>query len=205
MLILASAPLISATIYMTLARLIYALDAREHAIMSPRWTTKIYVFIDIASFVGQMAGSAMQSSGDPAGIQLGINIVIAGLAVQLFAFGLFVLMAAVVHKRLNQQPTAISLHADFKWRRHMWVLYTVSMLVSVRSLFRLIEFAEGSKGVAYNTEALMYVFDSSLMFLVVAVMAVVHPGMLLRTIRKAEFHSLSDNNGAFLLRENNDK
>ncbi|KAJ4303388.1 hypothetical protein N0V90_002281 [Kalmusia sp. IMI 367209] len=56
MLILASAPLLAATIYMTLGRLVRALDAAEHAFLSPRWTTRIYVLIDIGSFISQMMG-----------------------------------------------------------------------------------------------------------------------------------------------------
>ncbi|KAH6875791.1 RTA1 like protein-domain-containing protein [Alternaria rosae] len=79
MLILAAAPLLAATIYMTLGRLIRSLDATHHAVMNPRWTTKIYVIIDIGSFVCQIMGSAMQASGDPDGVKTGTTVVIAGL------------------------------------------------------------------------------------------------------------------------------
>ncbi|CAI6341378.1 unnamed protein product [Periconia digitata] len=111
MLILASAPLLSATIYMTLGRVIRALDAVELAFLSPRWTTKIYVVIDIASFVCQMMGSAMQSSGDPAGVKLGNTIVIAGLGVQLGAFAIFIINTVIVHRRLRGLFAA-----SFDWR-----------------------------------------------------------------------------------------
>ncbi|KAI4937246.1 uncharacterized protein J4E92_001976 [Alternaria infectoria] len=83
MLILAAAPLLAATIYMTLGRLIRSLDATHHAVMNPRWTTKIYVIIDIGSFVCQIMGSAMQASGDPDGVKTGTTVVIAGLVTKL--------------------------------------------------------------------------------------------------------------------------
>lgn len=184
MLILAAAPLLSATIYMTLGRFTRALEAREYAIISPRWVTKIYVLIDIGSFVCQIMGTAMQASGDPSGMKLGMNLVIGGLSIQLGAFACFILMAVVLHRRLNKEPTIISKSPLVPWRRHLWTLYGVSTLIVVRSAFRLIEFAEGSEGALMKHEAYLYVFDASLMFLVTLILAVVHPGQLLRNIRK---------------------
>lgn len=186
MLILASAPLLAATIYMTLGRLIRALDAVESAFMSPRWVTKIYVVIDIASFCCQMAGSAMQSSGDPSGVKLGRTIVMAGLGVQLGAFAIFIMNVAIFHRRLTLRPTEISVQVDKEWRRAMWMLYTVSALIVVRSAFRLVEFAEGNEGTIYKTEAYIYVFDASLMFAVVVVMAILHPGFVMKRSLKAK-------------------
>lgn len=185
MLILASAPLLAATIYMALGRLIRGLDAVEHAFLSPRWTTKIYVLIDIGSFVTQMMGTAMQASGDAEGARTGNTIVVAGLGVQLGAFTIFIMSVAIFHRRLALHPTEISREHN-GWRKYMWMLYTVSILIVVRSVFRLIEFSEGPEGQIYKTEALMYVFDASIMFIVVVIMAVLHPGLLLRAIRKTD-------------------
>ncbi|KAI4674689.1 uncharacterized protein J4E84_010430 [Alternaria hordeiaustralica] len=202
MLILAAAPLLAATIYMTLGRLIRSLDATHHAVMNPRWTTKIYVIIDIGSFVCQIMGSAMQASGDPDGVKTGTTVVIAGLGTQLVAFGFFILMAVVFHRRLNNEPTSTSRRTHVKWRRYMWALYSVSVLVVVRSIFRLAEFVEGPESKVYQTEAYLYVFDAALMFAVVVIMAVFHPGFLFRVVRKAELMPLSDDegNGSYLLR-----
>jgi hypothetical protein len=185
MLILASAPLLAATIYMTLGRLVRALDAVEHAFLSPRWTTKIYVLIDIGSFITQMMGTAMQASGDPDGVRTGNTIVVGGLGVQLGAFAIFILSVAIFHRRLALNPTEMSREHE-GWRKYMWMLYSVSILIIVRSVFRLIEFTEGAEGQIYKTESLMYVFDASIMFIIVVVMAVLHPGFLLRAIRKTD-------------------
>lgn len=185
MLILASAPLLAATIYMTLGRIIRALDAVDHAFLSPRWTTKIYVVIDIGSFVTQMMGTAMQASGEPDGIRTGNRIVVWGLAVQLGAFAVFILSVAIFHRRLIMDPTEISTQHR-GWTKYMWMLYTVSILIIIRSVFRLIEFTEGADGQIYKTESLMYIFDASIMFIIVVVMSVLHPGFLLRAIRKTD-------------------
>ena len=207
MLILASAPLLAATIYMTLGRLIRTLDATHHAVLNPHWTTKIYVIIDVGSFVCQIMGSAMQASGDIEGLKTGNTIVIAGLGTQLVAFAFFILMAVVFHRRLNNEPTSTSLRTHVKCRRYMWALYSVSMLVVVRSIFRLAEFVEGPESKVYQTEAYLYVFDAGLMFGVVVIMTVLHPGFLFRVVRKAEMMPLGedDDNGGYLLRGNGQK
>lgn len=117
MLILSSAPLLAATVYMTLGRLIRSLEAEEHAILSTRWVTKIYVLIDIGSLVCQVMGSAMQANGDANSVQTGMRVVMIGLGVQLFALACFVLMTAVVHHRLIDAPTFISNDPRLRWRR----------------------------------------------------------------------------------------
>jgi hypothetical protein len=59
----------------------------------------------------------------------------------------------------------------------------------------------------YKTEAYLYVFDAALMFGVVVIMAVLHPGFLFRAVRKAEMMPLGDDdeNSGYLLRENGRK
>lgn len=190
MLILGSAPLLAASIYMTLGRYIRALKAEEHSFLRPRFITVIYVIIDIGSFVCQIMGSAAQMSGEE-GAKTGNRIVVIGLAVQLVAFVGFIAMSVIFHVRLNRDPTLESERPNVHWRKHMKILYAVSVLVLVRSAFRLIEFAEGAEGALIKIEALVYVFDASLLFTVAVCLAVVHPGMLLRSVRKAEFRPLS--------------
>ncbi|KAF4920955.1 Protoporphyrin uptake protein 1 [Colletotrichum viniferum] len=51
LLILGSPPLFAATIYMSLGRIIIALDLRRHAAISPRLTACFYVVVDIGCFV----------------------------------------------------------------------------------------------------------------------------------------------------------
>jgi hypothetical protein len=183
MLILASAPLLAASIYMTLGRIIRALDATHHAFFSPRWTTKIYVLIDIGSFVTQLMGTAMQANGNSEGVKTGRTIVVAGLGVQLGAFAVFILSVAIFHRRLLAKPTEVSM--EYKsWRRYMWTLYAMSGLIIVRSVFRLAEFMEDADGKLHTTEVFLYVFDASMMFAVVVINAVVHPGMLPKATKK---------------------
>lgn len=185
MLILGSAPLLAATVYMTLGRLARSLDAADYCLIRSTWVSKIYILIDVASFGCQMAGSAAQASGAE-GAKQGIFIVKIGLGIQLAAFGLFLLMVAVLHVRLNSGPTAVSQKPQVRWRKHIWALYAVSILIIARSLFRLIEFTQGSDSQILKTEWMIYAFDASLLLASTVYLAVVHPGRLFRYIRKAD-------------------
>jgi hypothetical protein len=182
MLILGSAPLLAASIYMTLGRFIRALDAEHHALIRTRWLTKIYVAIDIISFICQIMGSAAQASGDAEGMQKGIHLVLGGLAFQLLAFLCFVAMGALFHIRLNSAPSDISGRFSINWKRHMCALYCVSVLVLFRSLYRFIEFAAGADTIMVTGEGCLYVFDASFLFLVALCLALVYPGSLISVI-----------------------
>jgi tellurite resistance protein TehA-like permease len=182
MLILGSAPLLAASIYMTLGRYIRALDAEHHAIIHTRWLTKIYVAIDVISFVCQIMGSAAQASGDSDGMQKGIHLVLGGLAFQLVAFVCFIAMSAIFQVRLNNSPSEISARFSVNWKKYMWALYCVSVLVFIRSLYRFVEFAAGAGTIMVTGEECLYVFDASLLFLVAVCLALVHPGSLIKSV-----------------------
>lgn len=185
MLILGSAPLLAATVYMTLGRLARNLDAANYCLIRSTWISKIYVIIDIASFGCQMAGTAAQASGAE-GARQGIFIVKIGLGIQLAAFGLFLIMAIVLHIRLRRSPTAVSERPRVNWEKHLFTLYAVSTLIIARSLFRLIEFAQGPDGQIMKAEWTMYVFDGLLLLAGAVCFAVIHPGRLFRYIQKAD-------------------
>lgn len=120
---------------------------------------------------------------------LGSNIVIGGLVVQLLFFGFFVIVAAVFHFRITRHPTTKSqtqrdLCSHRGWRQRSWAtvllgLYIVSTLILIRSVFRLIEYKYGFDGYLMTHEVFMYVFDALLMFGAMVVMNVYHPAVIL--------------------------
>lgn len=113
----------------------------------------------------------------------GDDIIMAGLALQLVWFGVFVIVAATFHRRLALKPTMQSQQLNYRWRRFLTTLYVASTLIIVRSLFRIIEYAGGNDGYLFSQEAFLYVFDALLMFIVVSWLNWRHPGeigMLLR-------------------------
>jgi hypothetical protein len=120
---------------------------------------------------------------------IGSNVTIGGLIVQLIFFGGFVVVTSVFHFRISRHPTSKS-QADrdltrgqgFKQRNWVTILiglYLVSFLILVRSVFRLVEYIEGYGGYIMTHEVFMYVFDAVLMWAAMAVMNVYHPAEIL--------------------------
>lgn len=105
----------------------------------------------------------------------GNNVIIGGLIVQIVFFGFFLISAVIFQRRIITHPTPESVGDYVPWSKHMYALYVTSILILIRSVFRVAEYVQGSDGVLLSTEAFIYVFDAMLMFLVVAVFVVVHP------------------------------
>lgn len=123
----------------------------------------------------------MASSSDM--FAMGKNVIIGGLFVQLIIFGVFIFVAALFHHRLNRNPTGASLQPAVRWRSYLVTLYVSGALIWIRSLFRVIEYLEGSKGHLMSTEVYIFIFDALLMLIVMGWMAWFHPseiGLLLR-------------------------
>ncbi|KAF0327599.1 hypothetical protein K4K61_008112 [Colletotrichum sp. SAR11_59] len=180
--LLVAPALFAASIYMVLGRLILYLQCAPLSPIKPSRLTKIFVVGDVLSFLVQVMGAGLLAQAKS--MNTGKTIILLGLAVQLIFFGLFVVVAAVFHRRLLDRVPPAVLHeeANSGWQRHtrgwrgvMSVLYVASGLIFVRSLFRLVEYVEGNDGVLLSTEVYLYIFDALLMLGVVAVSAVFHP------------------------------
>ncbi|KAJ4984822.1 RTA1 domain-containing protein (RTM1) [Stagonosporopsis vannaccii] len=181
LLIMGAAPMLAATIYMSLKRVVNALDAADHALISTRWSSKLFVLFDVACFVSQIAGSTMRADAETA--QKGTTLVMTGLITQVVIFFIYIALAASVHLRLNRNPTSLSEHPALSWRKVLWNLYVVSGLFLIRNFIRIMEFKQGDHGWLLSNEAPIYIFDGGFMWVIVVMMALVHPGKL---ARKAE-------------------
>lgn len=179
-----AAPMLAATIYMSLKRILNALDAGDYAPISIRWTSKLFVLFDVGCFVSQIAGSAMRA--DVKTQQTGTTLVMAGLITQVVIFFICIALTGSVHIRLNRNPTKLSDHPALSWRKCMWNLYFVSGLFLIRNLIRIIEFKQGDDGWLLSNEAPIYIFDGGFMLIIIVMMAVVHPGRLARKVVKMD-------------------
>ncbi|CEL09773.1 Putative RTA1 like protein [Aspergillus calidoustus] len=186
-LILLAPPLYAASIYMVLGRLITFLHAEKLSMVPTRWMTKIFVTGDVIAFVMQAAGGGIMATGTIDNYNLGENITIGGLAVQLAFFSVFMITCGIFHRRIRHSPTheVAVLSARLReqkmrgWETVLAGLYAASVLILVRSIFRVVEYVQGNDGYLISHEVFMYVFDASLMFLAMVVMNVCHPSTIL--------------------------
>ncbi|KAL6415779.1 rta1 domain-containing protein [Ilyonectria robusta] len=185
LLLLLGPTIYAASIYMVLGRLIQLLEADKHSLIRPNWLTKFFLLGDVISIAAQGLGGSMLASADNQKERdKGETIIIVGLAVQILFFGLFMISTLIFHRRINRDPTQRSLVITVPWRRLLVVLYVTSLLILVRSVFRVIEYVMGHDGVLQSKEVFIYVFDILLMAGVAIIFNVFHPSEVLTAPRK---------------------
>ena len=182
-LILSAAPLIAATIYMTLGRLVTALDAEEHSIISPRWLAKIYVLIDVVCLGTQIAGTVLPASGDATVIETSRKLILGGLIAQLVALSFFVFMTWFSRRGISRSKHMEMMDGSLNWEGHFRALEAVVAFIILRSLVRTVEYAQGEDGYVLSHEVFIYLFDALLMCSVLVVYLVLHPSRLIRDAR----------------------
>ncbi|KAI5780403.1 RTA1 like protein-domain-containing protein [Geopyxis carbonaria] len=182
--------LIAAAAYILFGRLMEALlpgGARARVLRIPaRAVTALFLTGDVASFVMQGAGAGVMTGAsdgrDPGAMRRGQNIMVAGLGVQVAFFAVF--SAAVV--RFDGRTRGMGVQQDRRWRWLLWALYVCCLLILVRSLFRVVEFAQGWTGWLARREAYFYGLEALPMLVAVALFNVVHPGRFLPVAEKGE-------------------
>lgn len=117
-------------------------------------------------------------------LKLGEDVIIVGLIVQILFFSFFVVVSVIFHRRMIDRPTSASLSTVCNWQRYMCILYFASVLIMIRCLYRVIEYIQGSAGTLQSHEYYAYIFDATLMFLVMATLLVFHPSQILSTEHK---------------------
>ncbi|RFN48485.1 hypothetical protein FIE12Z_7294 [Fusarium flagelliforme] len=172
--LLVAPALFAATIYMELGRIVLMIDGEGRVMISKKWMTKIFVTGDILSFFLQGGGGGIQASGTLEALDTGSKIIIGGLFVQLLFFGVFIVIAIAFHRAIEQNPTGRS-SSGLPWKKHIIALYAGSFLIMVRSVFRLVEYLQGFDGFLLHHEVYLYIFDATLMLLVMVLFNWIHP------------------------------
>lgn len=194
LLLLLGPALYAASIYMILGRLILLTDGERYSLVRRKWLTKLFVGGDVLSFMMQSAGGGIMSSG-ASGMKTGEKIIIGGLFIQILFFGLFFITAILFELRGKEHLARLS--STIPWKKQLLALYVTSILILVRSVFRVIEYIQGNAGYLLRHEVFLYIFDAVLMFAVMVIFNVVHPGdiaLLLKGRKKEqpqEFEVLS--------------
>lgn len=168
--------LFAATIYMILGRVIRAAHGEDCSLVRVSRLTKTFVWGDVISFIVQSNGASLMAISNLA--SMGQWIVIGGLAMQILMFGFFGVTAVAFQYRYERRSSKSPLYAGTGWRESLYMLYGVSVLIMIRSIFRLFEFVLGTDGYPMTHEWTLYTFDSVLMAGVMALLLVYYPDML---------------------------
>lgn len=116
-----------------------------------------------------MIGGAESKGKDPTTAN---NILLAGLAIQTAAFSIFLVLLALVIVLVYREP---GLRSGTKKSPFLIVLAIASVLVFIRTIFRLVETAQGVFGYLSSHEAFFGGLEFAPMVVAVGILAVWFP------------------------------
>ncbi|KAE8441896.1 hypothetical protein EG329_004202 [Mollisiaceae sp. DMI_Dod_QoI] len=140
-----------------------------------RSLTKTFVLCDIVTFLIQVSGSGIASSASWQGttLKVGTDTLITGLAIQVVTFGFFLAIVGKFH--MLTRAGGVRNDAGHGWKKVLMAVYISSILIIIRSIYRLIEFALGIFGYPFTHEWMFYVFESVPMLPAISVFCLWHP------------------------------
>lgn len=121
----------------------------------------------------------------------GEKVVIAGLALQVATFIVFLAAATDFHVRMSRISKTREGAEDQAWKKMLHMLYALSSLILFRCVFRLIEYAMGNAAYPMAHEWTLYVFDGVPMLAVLVLLFVWQPKEVV-AVWKSEVEECSD-------------
>ncbi|KAG8915733.1 hypothetical protein FRC01_003526, partial [Tulasnella sp. 417] len=175
--------------YMIIGR-VMSFVGKEYGYINHTKITKIFVGADIFAILTQAGGGSMLAgaNGDLNQMKIAQKVLLTGLALQVITFGIFFFVAIAFDIRSSRAPALQPFREQMQGMRKLWIAFYISAaLVTIRSIFRTVEFAEikftpgndNADGYLLNHEWPMYVFDSILILISIFFFSVWHPGAYL--------------------------
>jgi len=173
------APIIySASIYALLEKLLQYIGAEKCLPIRASLITKLYVGGDIFTFLVQAAGASMLVGATSVSkLNTGKSVVLIGLAVQILFFFSFVFLIIRAHVVTHKNEI---LPGQGNWKLQFKVLETGSILILIRSIYRVIDFADGPNSTVGTHEAFAYILDSLMMLFLQLLYNIWYPGKILK-------------------------
>jgi len=124
-------------------------------------------------------------TGNHLSIYLGQNIIVGGLFIQLIFLGAFIRVATFFQIHLWKVPATRTLETP--WEKNMAALYVCSILILVRSMFRVMDCLQGFSKYVLSHEVFLYVFDACLMLSVMLILKWYHSSQIHSSIQGGSY------------------
>ncbi|KAF2840885.1 parasitic phase-specific protein PSP-1 [Patellaria atrata CBS 101060] len=177
---------LAAGLYLCLKHLVIIFGA-EFSRIKPAWYTYLFISCDVFSIALQGAGGGLASAADEPGslLDAGNNLMMAGLAFQVFTLTVFAAMCAeyglrVYRNRHGLNPATEELRRSVKFRGFLAALVVSYLAIQIRCTYRIAEMSGGWGSEIMRDEPLFVGLDSVMCVLAVAVLVVFNPGYCFR-------------------------
>ncbi|PVH74389.1 RTA1-domain-containing protein [Cadophora sp. DSE1049] len=174
---------IAAAIYLCLGRIVVVYGEGMSRIRARSYTV-IFMACDLVSLVVQAGGGGLAASvplWNQNLIDIGTNILVAGLSFQVASLFAFLVCSADfllrVRKRKDERNVEnAELYNGKRFKLFLISLGFATLCLFVRTVFRSVELSEGFSGRLANSEVQFMVLDGVMVILASTALTVMHPG-----------------------------
>ena len=178
----------AAGIYFCIERIVLTFGVSNSRIAAKTYP-RFFIPCDIIALTLQAAGGGMSASApsdDPDFLQLGTDIMIAGLAFQVVVMFVFIVLAGDFAYRTYRNvkrngrantldPRHDALRRSFAFRGFIVALMLATILIFTRCVFRVAELSEGWDGELAKDEPLFYGLESTPVVVAVLLLNIFNP------------------------------
>lgn len=148
----------------------------HHPFFTPKRVKWIFLVVDVSAFVLQLFGGGFMAMNNANLLNVGRYIIIVGLAISLLCFLFFLFLCIYIHTKVEQAVTG----SRPKWHLVFLAIYTNMLMLIIRSVYRLAEFAPGYHSAIALNEALFYGLDGLPILLLYLTWVPLHPGFVFK-------------------------
>ncbi|CAG8292335.1 unnamed protein product [Penicillium nalgiovense] len=172
---------VNAFVYMIFGRMVYYfLPEKKVAGIRAERLAQIFIWLDVSSFIVQATGGVMDSDFSAKMTKIGLHIYTAGIAAQQFFILCFCGLLFAFHRRMQEHG---SISRGSGWRPLVMAMWATLTFITIRIIYRLIEFADADKaGTSPLTlhEAPFYCLELLPMLSAMVIWNIWHPGRYLQ-------------------------
>lgn len=183
---------IMAGIYYLLAQLIM-IYGTQFALLKPMWYSYIFITCDVISLVIQAAGGGLAATAltEYKSSDGGTHVMVAGLAFQVFSMSVFLFLFGhffwkIHYLRKGHEELERMFNPNYQHLRKnkLFNYFPIVILIGVlfvytRSIYRVVELAEGWRGFLITHEVYFMILDALMMALTCLLFIPFHPGFML--------------------------
>ncbi|PWY98612.1 LOW QUALITY PROTEIN: hypothetical protein BCV70DRAFT_227931 [Testicularia cyperi] len=176
-------------------------EKSRFSLIPPRIVARVFIWSDITTFIIQLGAGGLQASGgkgNPRLVQIGGQLFLAGVTLQGISYILFTTLVTYTTLKVFADSNKIT-PLGTSSRRFLGLsppifglvsgLYFSSLFVIIRSVYRIIEFAQGYDGYLVSHEIYLFVLDAAPLVLAVGIWVVMWPSYLLEKVLDQRFAS----------------
>ncbi|KAF4451290.1 hypothetical protein F53441_5711 [Fusarium austroafricanum] len=175
----------SAAVYLMLKHIV-ALFGAQWSVLKPKWYTIIFITADVVSLVLQAAGGGITATADLKDrdtINMGNDIMIAGIAFQVVTLSIFLILAMLfcIRRVLAAKRVPLTGNARQMWQsvRFRWFvggLSTAFLAIYIRCVYRIAEMRGGWGNKLMREEIPFIILEGTMILIATLAQTIIHPG-----------------------------